>query len=361
MVSTPRAALTGRINNGRDPTCVEQPRPAQPTAVDDDVLPYAIKKGDTLTAIAKAHDTTVDELIELNPQLKTNPGQLRIGQQIDVPGADKIERPAKRIVDEATKRSSRERAMAGEVAVRARIEGQYAIPAPSFQDIAAGARMKRGMGGESVKDLQRKLNALGAEPPLDVDGKLGPKTEAALKEFQADHAVQQTGVLGPTTLEVLLAAKPRPLAARTRANRTIDVDDLQGGSKAHNLARIAERTARRMNSVGMCALGVNDSLIAAGLAAERGHAYQKAEQLTRDPDFNEVNVAREQLTSLPPGAVVVWGRSRAKPYGHVTVTLGNGMEASDHVQRMITGGRYGTDFGNGPDRHGRQFRVFLPA
>jgi hypothetical protein len=74
-----------------------------------------------------------------------------------------------------------------------------------------------------------------------------------------------------------------------------------------------------------------------------------------------VSVSSSDLASLPRGAVVVWGRSGAKPYGHVSVALGDGREASDHIQRQITGGRYGTDFGNGPDPQGRQFRVFLPA
>ena len=89
--------------------------------------------------------------------------------------------------------------------------------------------------------------------------------------------------------------------------------------------------------------------------------YEKAEQLAHNGKFQEVNISRDQHDNLPRGAVVVWGRSGAKPYGHVTVALGNGMEASDHVQRMIMGGRYGTDFGRGPDPQGRQFRVFVPT
>jgi hypothetical protein len=114
-----------------------------------------------------------------------------------------------------------------------------------------------------------------------------------------------------------------------------------------------------MNTVGRCALGVNNALISAGVPG-RGHAYQKAEQLAGNPNFREVSISADQLSRLPRGAVVVWGRSAAKPYGHVSVALGDGREASDHIQRQIQGGRYGTDFGRGPDPQGRQFRVFIP-
>lgn len=375
MVTTNRAppsSTQNRVNNGRDPSCPEQREGPQRARVDDDVMPYNVKRGDTLAEIARAHDTTVDELIELNPALKANPGKLNVGQDIDVPAADRIaNKPPRQQASADVQRSSRERAMAGETAARARVLGPYGTPAPSMEDIRGeGARMRRGMSGESVKEMQRKLNALGANPPLEVDGKFGPKTERALEEFQGDSGVQQTGVLGATTLEALDKAKPRPASERPgagrsggtqRSGRTIDVGDIEGGSRAQQLARIAQRTATRMGTVGYCAKGVNDSLIAAGLASERGHAYQKAEQLARDSDFREVNVSRDQLSKLPPGAVVVWGRSNAKPWGHVTVSLGDGREASDHVQRMITGGRYGTDFGRGPDPQGRQFRVFMPV
>lgn len=364
MVTTTRSPSQRPVNNGRDPSCAEQAGAKRGLPADDDVLPYGIKKGDTLTDIAKAHDTTVDELLELNPALKAQPNKLRIGQQIDVPGADSIDRHNKLAVDDTTQRSSRQRAMSADNAARARIDvpGPYAVAAPSFADIqGAGARMRRGMGGESVKDLQRRLNEQGAQPPLALDGKFGSLTERALQGFQGDHGVQQTGVLGGTTLAALEQAKPRlPGQERVGAPRAVALGDLQGGSKAAQLASIAERTANSMGTTGQCALGVNNSLIAAGLASERGHAYQKADQLARDVDFQEVGVPRDQLAALPPGAVVVWGRSSAKPYGHVTVSLGDGREASDHVQRMIVGGRYGTDFGNGPDPLGRQFRVFMP-
>lgn len=52
----------------------------------------------------------------------------------------------------------------------------YAEPAP-------GADLARGHSGAQVLELQKKLNAAGIQPPLVLDGLLGPKTEAALQKL----------------------------------------------------------------------------------------------------------------------------------------------------------------------------------
>lgn len=62
---------------------------------------------------------------------------------------------------------------------------------PSIQDVAfRGAELARGHSGEGVRAMQALLNALGANPPLDQDGLFGPKTEAALRGFQAGLGVR---------------------------------------------------------------------------------------------------------------------------------------------------------------------------
>lgn len=45
---------------------------------------YVVQRGDTLRKIASAFDTTVDDLLELNPQIK-NPNMIYVGQVIWVP------------------------------------------------------------------------------------------------------------------------------------------------------------------------------------------------------------------------------------------------------------------------------------
>ena len=121
------------------------------------------------------------------------------------------------------------------------------------------------------------------------------------------------------------------------------------GPKARRLAEAARRQARLMNTRGWCARGVNRAMAAAGLyTSPLPSAYMYAKRLSGDRRFREIpNVSDAQLRKLPPGAIVVFegyagGRSK---HGHIYVSLGNGMEASDHIQRVAT--------------HGRQ-RVFVP-
>lgn len=60
------------------------------------------------------------------------------------------------------------------------------------------------------RDVQHALNLLGASPPLQEDGNLGPKSIAALKTFQLTHGLVADGVAGPKTktgLSAALAAK----------------------------------------------------------------------------------------------------------------------------------------------------------
>ena len=68
----------------------------------------------------------------------------------------------------------------------------------------------------TVKDEQTKLNAAG-NYGLAVDGIRGPKTIAAIKDFQKKHPpLAVDGVIGPKTLAVLnqvLAPKPAPAPA----------------------------------------------------------------------------------------------------------------------------------------------------
>lgn len=53
----------------------------------------------------------------------------------------------------------------------------------TYVEPGAGEALHIGHGGQSVMDLQRQLNAAGAKPPLEVDGKFGPKTQAALQSL----------------------------------------------------------------------------------------------------------------------------------------------------------------------------------
>jgi hypothetical protein len=51
--------------------------------------------------------------------------------------------------------------------------------------------------------LQRALSTLGAEPPLLTDGKFGPQTSAALKDFQQAHGLAATGSASDQTFAAI--------------------------------------------------------------------------------------------------------------------------------------------------------------
>lgn len=94
---------------------------------------------------------------------------------------------------------------------------------------------------------------------------------------------------------------------------------------------------------------VKEGLAEEGINLTGKPAYLAANQLARDPRFEEVRVTRDQLPDLPAGAVVVWNRNLKAnhPSGHISVALGDGREVSDRIRPQVTAYR-------------SQFRVFLP-
>ena len=71
--------------------------------------------------------------------------------------------------------------------------------------------LKKGDNNENVKLMQEKL---GISPAVT---NFGPKTEAAVKEFQAKHGLTADGVVGPKTWEMIMGQSgvsiaPQPVA-----------------------------------------------------------------------------------------------------------------------------------------------------
>jgi peptidoglycan hydrolase-like protein with peptidoglycan-binding domain len=67
------------------------------------------------------------------------------------------------------------------------------------QEQSQGAQQS--MSQETVKQVQQKLSAAGHQ--IEVDGIMGPKTQAALKEYQQKQGMQATGQLNQETLAAL--------------------------------------------------------------------------------------------------------------------------------------------------------------
>jgi hypothetical protein len=130
------------------------------------------------------------------------------------------------------------------------------------------------------------------------------------------------------------------------AVRQEQVYDTITGSR---IAKNALLVAKRQNTYGYCYRGVKFSLRKAGIDLYGGSAHMAAQQLAGCGTMKEISVKPEELASLQPGSVVVWSTTKAGPDGHISIALGNGKEASDHVTSQIT-------------RHyGGTFRVFIPV
>ncbi len=81
----------------------------------------------------------------------------------------------------------------------------------AMQQIHTG--VKHGDTGNVVHGLQKRLIKLGNITESQVatgPKKFGPKTETALKQFQQQHGLEQTGVLLPVTYKALHRAAPLP-------------------------------------------------------------------------------------------------------------------------------------------------------
>ncbi len=79
------------------------------------------------------------------------------------------------------------------------------VPAPSI--VPAPAPVPLGVGGGDLSHdtrwIQGTLNALGANPRLDVDGSYGEHTRKAVRAFQASHGLFVDGLVGPQTIAAL--------------------------------------------------------------------------------------------------------------------------------------------------------------
>lgn len=117
--------------------------------------------------------------------------------------------------------------------------------------------------------------------------------------------------------------------------------------KGNRIADEAYYEASRRRTSGWCYNAVADAVErVTGRFLWGSHAYQAADQFASSSHFYEV--WNQDLRTLPAGAIVVWGKGSSES-GHISVSLGNGQEASDHIAQQMT-----YHYGGAPSR------VFYP-
>lgn len=133
----------------------------------------------------------------------------------------------------------------------------------------------------------------------------------------------------------------------TTTTTTVESYDEYNSYKGNRIADEAYYEASRRGTVGWCYNAVADAVErVTGPFLWGSHAYQAADQFASSSHFYEV--WNRELRSLPAGAVVVWGQGSSRS-GHISVALGNGQEASDHIANQMT-----YHYGGAPAR------IFLP-
>ncbi|SPF56397.1 Spore cortex-lytic enzyme [Candidatus Desulfosporosinus infrequens] len=83
----------------------------------------------------------------------------------------------------------------------------------------------RGSTGQEVNELQSKLAQLGYGVG-PIDGKFGPKTEAAIRDFQSDRGLRVDGLAGTqTTTELMrLTSQSTNASGKAIGNKNIDAN-----------------------------------------------------------------------------------------------------------------------------------------
>ena len=107
--------------------------------------------------------------------------------------------------------------------------------------------------------------------------------------------------------------------------------------KGERLARIALNNS--VGWTGYCATYVKKDIQAAGLGSYKlGDAYKMPKILRNNPNFKEISTNGVDVSKLPAGCVLVYGKGvegYSDNYGHTEITLGDGRAASDGITKNL--------------------------
>lgn len=140
---------------------------------------YIVKKGDTLSKIATAHKTTVAKLVDLNNI--TNPDRIAIGQKLIVAETGPSE--AEKLKAFVREIQSVVGAVADGIADQETLSKTPTLSAKINRKHAA------------VKIVQKRLKELGYAEVGEADGIAGPKFTSAVAAYQQDHDCAVDGIV----------------------------------------------------------------------------------------------------------------------------------------------------------------------
>jgi len=167
--------------------------------------------------------------------------------------------------------------------------------------------------------------------------------------------MQNQGLLPNTPIASTLpdsnASQTAPVGSSSNAQSSSALDatsgPVQGSELGKRLAQRAEANAKAVNTPGWCLREVGKVLREFDLPIDRHpSAYMALNDFRKSNRFQEIKVSKEQIKSLPAGAIVIWDKGPGLPHGHISIALGDGREASSTVRNQLT--------------LSTQFWVFLP-
>lgn len=161
--------------------------------------------------------------------------------------------------------------------------------------------------------------------------------DSSLKELLADGVRKK--------VEESLSVQNTLSQAAPIASSNVAAQTSMEGYNAQKGQALASAARNVRGTTGWCLAGVNDQLekvfgqrLSYNGACDTVSALQGnvPEYQNLASNFKEVSVSRDELTSLPAGAIVVWEASSGHQYGHISIALGDGQESSDFIGSQMT-------------------------
>jgi peptidoglycan hydrolase-like protein with peptidoglycan-binding domain len=210
--------------------------------------------------------------------------------------------------------------------------------APSFSQAEAGNALHIGQQGPGVSELQQRLNQAGAQPPLDVDGKFGPHTDAALRAFQQRNNLEVDGKAGPQTIGALRSGATFEPADVTRARN--DARTAVGNTQPE--ARPPETDLQPSRSVRV-ASGLQNQPDASSPAGRMDQLLRDNPQLRTNQDF--INHCYRSTDNTWAGASEMaarYGKDLNQLVQHRSDAIRPGADAVDRGRGTSADGQSGT-------------------
>ena len=213
----------------------------------------------------------------------------------------------------------------------------------AWRDQLGTDTMRKGADGESVTALQSALNEkMGLS--LDTDGKFGPLTLSAVKDFQRQNGLAVDGIVGTDTRAALLAEQDQVQPAKPLDPK----DGLIFGNK------LTAEEQQKVRDVA-ASLGADPNDLMAVMAAETGGTFDPAERAGKNGAVGLIQFTNTAITEMNKGL------PRDQQLSKASLEQMSFTEQMDHVQDYL---QTMMDRYNGPanpDRGDLYAAVFSPA